>query len=372
MFGDSIYGTDTSLIAQLRIHYTDGITSRSSPPTTRWRTTNGPTTPPTCSTARRTTRAAQPNSAAWSEPGLRRREWSAVVERPSATAEARTADRPPVRVTEELDAKALAEPGGRRARLRPRAEHGRPRPGHARRRGRARRCASASPRCSTPTARCTPRTCAARRRPTTTPSPPTAPETWEPKFTFHGFRYVEITGVDAAAAADAITGVVRRHRQHARPARFETSDGRCVNQLQSNIVWGQRGNFLVDPDRHARARRAPGLDGRHQRVRPNTATYNMDSQPFLTKWLQDLRDTQNAERRVPRRRAGHPRPIRRRIRTRRLGRRRRARARTRSGRPTATPRSSSDSYDSMKRYVDYLDGSANGHIRTTSAATTTG
>src|SRR5208282_3684587 len=68
-------------------------------------------------------------------------------------------------------------------------------------------------------------------------------ETWEPRFTFHGFRYVEIVSQqDFELAKDGVLGIVL---QSATPltGEFACSDP-LINQLQKNIQWGQRGNFL--------------------------------------------------------------------------------------------------------------------------------
>ena len=71
---------------------------------------------------------------------------------------------------------------------------------------------------------------------------------------------------------------------------FETNSA-LVNKLHSNIVWGQRGNFLSIPtDTPARDERM-GWTG-DINVFARTAVYNLDSQAFLTKWLQDLRNSQ--------------------------------------------------------------------------------
>ena len=66
-------------------------------------------------------------------------------------------------------------------------------------------------------------------------------EVWEPQFTFHGFRYVELLGYPG----EAITGIVL-HSEMAQTGHFECSDS-PINQLQSNILWGQKGNFVDVP-----------------------------------------------------------------------------------------------------------------------------
>ncbi|MBN2182131.1 MAG: family 78 glycoside hydrolase catalytic domain, partial [Sedimentisphaerales bacterium] len=70
-------------------------------------------------------------------------------------------------------------------------------------------------------------------------------EIWEPRFTYHGFRYVEMTGCSQKPGTDAITGIVV-HSNTPSVASFECSD-QMVNQLYSNIVWSQRSNFVEIP-----------------------------------------------------------------------------------------------------------------------------
>ena len=70
-------------------------------------------------------------------------------------------------------------------------------------------------------------------------------ESYEPHFTFHGFRYVELIGYPGEPDLDTITGKVV-HSDTPVTGKLETSDA-MVNQLYSNITWGQRGNFLSVP-----------------------------------------------------------------------------------------------------------------------------
>lgn len=72
-----------------------------------------------------------------------------------------------------------------------------------------------------------------------------AGETYEPRFTFHGFRYVEIHGLERPLPLEAVKGIVLESIG-VRTSGYETSDER-VNRLFSNIIWGQRGNFLSVP-----------------------------------------------------------------------------------------------------------------------------
>lgn len=119
-------------------------------------------------------------------------------------------------------------------------------------------------------------------------------EVWEPQFTFHGFRYVEVTGYPGdQLPSDAVTGVVVG-TDVAKAGSFETSN-ELINQLQSNIEWSQRGNFLSVPtDTPARDERM-GWTGDINVFAP-TAAFNADISGFLgDKWLQDLRDAQRAD-----------------------------------------------------------------------------
>jgi alpha-L-rhamnosidase len=112
-------------------------------------------------------------------------------------------------------------------------------------------------------------------------------ETYEPRFTFHGFRFVEAEGADLAD--DALTGIVL-HSDAALTGDFSCSN-ELVNQLHRNIRWSQRGNFLdVPTDCPQRAERM-GWTGDIQ-VFARTATYLMDAAAFLAKYVTDLRDSQ--------------------------------------------------------------------------------
>ncbi|MEU0808054.1 alpha-L-rhamnosidase [Streptomyces sp. NPDC005970] len=115
-------------------------------------------------------------------------------------------------------------------------------------------------------------------------------ETYAPRFTFHGFRYVEVTGYPGSPDASAVTGRVM-HTAAPFTMSFKT-DVPMLNQLHRNITWGQRGNFLSVPtDTPARDERL-GWTG-DINVFSATAAYTMESARFLAKWLQDLRDGQS-------------------------------------------------------------------------------
>jgi len=121
-------------------------------------------------------------------------------------------------------------------------------------------------------------------------------ETWESRFTFHGFRYVEISGHPDTLLPDAITGIVL-HSDTPRTGIFSCSD-RLINQLQSNIDWGQRGNFLEVPTDCPQRNERLGWMGDAQ-VFSRTAAWNRDVASFFTKWQRDISDAQGAEGQMP-------------------------------------------------------------------------
>lgn len=120
-------------------------------------------------------------------------------------------------------------------------------------------------------------------------------ETWEPGFTFHGFRYVEVVGLPAGARLE-ITGIVL-HSDTPPAGEFACSNP-LLNQLQHNITWGQRSNFLEVPTDCPQRDERLGWTGDAQ-VFIRTAAFNMDVRRFFHKWVQDIRDAQNPSGGVP-------------------------------------------------------------------------
>jgi len=116
-------------------------------------------------------------------------------------------------------------------------------------------------------------------------------EIWQPRFTFHGFRYVEITGLTNRPADDTVTGIVIGS-DTPRTGEFACSDP-LINQLQSNIQWGQRGNYISVPTDCPQRDERLGWMGDAE-VFIHTATYNADVAAFFTKWLVDVDDGQSA------------------------------------------------------------------------------
>jgi len=116
-------------------------------------------------------------------------------------------------------------------------------------------------------------------------------ETYSPRFTFHGFRYVEVSGLATKPRRDAITGLVW-HTEMQPTGSFQCSDP-LINQLQSNIRWGQKGNFLEIPTDCPQRDERLGWTGDAQVFIP-TAAFNHDIAAFFRKWSRDLVDGQHA------------------------------------------------------------------------------
>jgi alpha-L-rhamnosidase len=116
-------------------------------------------------------------------------------------------------------------------------------------------------------------------------------ETYEPRLTFHGFRYAEITGLPGALDADDVVAVVIGSDCPWSGA-FSCSEPRLM-QLQSNIRWGQRGNFISIPTDCPQRDERAGWTGDAQ-IFVRTGVFNMDSAPFYTKFQLDVVDTQHA------------------------------------------------------------------------------
>jgi alpha-L-rhamnosidase len=117
-------------------------------------------------------------------------------------------------------------------------------------------------------------------------------EVWEPRFTYHGFRYVEVTGYPGLPPMEAITGIVA-HSDTPLVGSFECSDP-MVNQLYRNIVWTQRSNFFEVPTDCPQRDERLGWTGDAQ-IYVRSATFNADVAAFFRKWLIDLDDSQLPE-----------------------------------------------------------------------------
>ncbi|HEY3111405.1 MAG TPA: family 78 glycoside hydrolase catalytic domain, partial [Chloroflexota bacterium] len=122
------------------------------------------------------------------------------------------------------------------------------------------------------------------------------PETWEPRFTFHGFRYAEVTGWPGELRPDQVVAVVC-HSDLERRGWFECSDP-LVDRLHENVVWSMRGNFLDLPTDCPQRDERLGWTGDIQVFSP-TACFLYDSAGFLASWLRDLAAEQGPDGAVP-------------------------------------------------------------------------
>ncbi|MFE8013925.1 glycoside hydrolase family 78 protein [Streptomyces antibioticus] len=122
-------------------------------------------------------------------------------------------------------------------------------------------------------------------------------EVFEPRFTFHGFRYAEITGRPDGFDPAADVRAVVLHSDLERTGSFECSDP-LVNRLHDNVVRSMRGNFLDVPTDCPQRDERLGWTGDIQVFAP-TASFLYDSAGFLTSWLADLAAEQGGNGVVP-------------------------------------------------------------------------
>jgi alpha-L-rhamnosidase len=295
----NLYGSDLSFIGQLEVRLadgrvqtvaTDGEWSASPSPILRTGNYDG---------ERYDAREEQPG---WSSPGFNAREWTPVAtgRRDPATLVAPTG--PPVRCTGEVPvAKVLTAPSGRQI-----LDFGQNLVGRLRIRVRGERGSVVTMRTAevlqggeifTRTLRGAQSTdtyvLAGRQA-------QDEAEEWEPRFTFHGFRYVEVTGwpgdlTRAAAEGDVVARVY--HTDMRRTGWFECSD-ELLNRLHENIVWSMRGNFLGIPTDCPQRDERVGWTGDIQVFAP-TASFLYDCSGMLASWLADVAIEQLPDGTVP-------------------------------------------------------------------------
>lgn len=121
---------------------------------------------------------------------------------------------------------------------------------------------------------------------------------WQPQFTFHGFRYIELSGFDPAVQPqlDWVTGVVQ-HTDFDITGKF-TSSNPQLDQLQSNIEWGLKGNFLDIPTDCPQRSERLGWTG-DALAFANTSLFIADSHAFWSAWLQSIREEQFNDNSIP-------------------------------------------------------------------------
>ena len=121
-------------------------------------------------------------------------------------------------------------------------------------------------------------------------------ETFEPHFTWQGFRYVKVQGIKGELRPENFTAVAI-YSDMPRTGTFATSNA-LLNQLQHNIEWGQKGNFIDVPTDCPQRDERLGWTGDAQAF-ARTAAYNMNVHSFFAKWMKDLAADQLPNGAVP-------------------------------------------------------------------------
>jgi alpha-L-rhamnosidase len=118
------------------------------------------------------------------------------------------------------------------------------------------------------------------------------PEVLEPRFTYHGFRYAEISGLDSSPLPGDVVAMAA-HTDLDRTGDFECSDPQ-VNRLYQNIIWSQKGNYFDVPTDCPQRDERLGWTGDTQFFIP-TAAYNFDVASFIERWLVTIATDEQAE-----------------------------------------------------------------------------
>jgi alpha-L-rhamnosidase len=115
---------------------------------------------------------------------------------------------------------------------------------------------------------------------------------WEPKFTYHGFRYVQVSGLKEKPVISDLTGKVI-YTDQPFIGRFECSN-ELINSINKNVVWAQKGNFYPAPTDCPQRDERLGWMGDAQIFAP-TANFNMHLDRYWSKWMFDITDGQDEE-----------------------------------------------------------------------------
>lgn len=121
-------------------------------------------------------------------------------------------------------------------------------------------------------------------------------EFFEPHFTYYGFRYIKVEGIKGNLNPDDFTAVAIYANM--KPTGTLTTSDPLINQLQHNIQWGQKGNFLDVPTDCPQRDERLGWTGDAQAF-SRTASFNMNVNNFFDKWMKDVAADQFADGSVP-------------------------------------------------------------------------
>ncbi|SEF32209.1 alpha-L-rhamnosidase [Amycolatopsis pretoriensis] len=285
----AIYGDRLALLAQLEVTYTDGTTdSVGTGP--GWRSATGPIRSSGLYDGEH--HDARDERPGWSRPGFDDSTWTPVrlLEHDLATLVA--PDGPPVRCTQELAASVTSRfASGRRL-----IDFGQNLVGRLRIRVRGRAGQVVRLRhaevlqdgelCTRPLR-------GAAATDSYTLRGGTDEEVWEPRFTFHGFRYAEISG-----DAEVTDVVARVHHTDMRRTGTFTCSNALLQRLHDNVVWSMRGNFLDVPTDCPQRDERLGWTGDIQVFTP-TAAFLYDCAGMLGSWLRDVAAEQKPDGTVP-------------------------------------------------------------------------
>ncbi|WP_210480105.1 glycoside hydrolase family 78 protein [Naasia sp. SYSU D00948] len=293
----NLYGHDLSLIAQLEVRYADGSTEVVATDGS-WRATPGPIVRTGNYDGELYDAGIAARLGAWSRPGYDDSAWHRVVAAHRDPATLVAPEGPPVRCTQEVAPVAvLTTPSGARV-----LDFGQNLVGRVR----IRVSGASGDRVTLRTAEVL-QDGEIYTRPLRTAKSTDeyvlaggGPEEWEPRFTFHGFRYAEVTGwpgdLDAAVADGDLVARVY-HTDMERTGWFSCSDPQ-VERLHENVVWSMRGNFLDIPTDCPQRDERVGWTGDIQVFAP-TASFLYDVSGMLGSWLKDLAIEQLPDGTVP-------------------------------------------------------------------------
>ncbi len=121
-------------------------------------------------------------------------------------------------------------------------------------------------------------------------------EYYEPRFTYHGFRYVEVTGYPGTPGLDSIEGVVVN--SDVRTTGGFTCSNQLINDIHRNVVWGQLSNMVSIPTDCPQRDERLGWTGDAQ-LTVEEALYNFDAAPFFAKYVRDIRVAQREDGALP-------------------------------------------------------------------------
>ncbi|WP_406439912.1 glycoside hydrolase family 78 protein [Streptomyces sp. NBC_01613] len=276
----NLYGDRRALLAQLEVTHPDGTVTTLGTDET-WRATTGPVLRSELYDGE--AYDARLARHGWSEPGHDTSDWSAVTELPPTEAELVAPTGPPVRRTQTLTpVDVITTPSGKTV-----LDFGQNLVGRLRIR-------VSGPAGHTVTLRHAEvlehgelgiRPLRVARATDTYTLAGHGVETYEPRFTFHGFRYAEVEDWPGQLDPATVEAVVL-HTDMTRTGWFESSH-ELVNRLHENVVWGMRGNFLDIPTDCPQRDERLGWTGDIQVFAP-TASFLYDCSGMLGGWLRDL------------------------------------------------------------------------------------